>query len=259
VKTRTIKTAAAIIGMAAGLAAVAPVSAMADTTTTNPAVTAPPVQGTGARHVALNVDTVTGMFHGAVPAGAVQGACAVTHHFMQGQTVVFRMWGTAADGTPLVGPNATDGGNVASAVVTIQLPGGGTQSIPMSYASHPSGASYWTGAWATSASTPTGTVNYTVSVTTNAVNAVVTTVPQTTYTITYKKVHKKVWVKINGHRHAVKVTIRKAYKTAVTKQVQQVVTPAIPGETATYSSSALPDLPDTALTIVSSGTAPTGW
>jgi hypothetical protein len=265
VNTQKIKTAAAVVGMTAGLVAAAPVTASAatarDATTTNPAVTAPPLQSaTATGNVQVNVDTVNQAFHGTVPSGSVQGSCGITSHFMQGQGVVFRMWGTGADGTPLTGPNATNGGTVASAVVNIQLPGGGTKTVNLSYGQHGSGAtaaSFWTGLWSTSTATPTGTVNYTVTVQTYDVPPVTKTVDQTTVKVVYKKVPRTVYVKVHGRRHAVKIKVRKAFKHSVTTQVQQVVTPGIPGPTGTFSSSA--SLVDSPLTIIATGTPPTSW
>ncbi len=263
-KSINIKTAAAVVGLSAALVAVAPGSASAATaqdTTTNPAVTGPPLQSvTSTGNVIVNVDTVSQAFHGTLPAGAVQGSCGLTSHFVQGQGIVFRVWGTGADGTPLTGPNAKNIGTVKSAVVNISLPGGGTQSVQLNYGTHGSGAtaaSFWTGLWSTSSATPVGTVNYTVTVQTYDVPPVTKTVNKTTYKVLHRRIRRTVHVRVNGRMRAVKITVKQPVVKKVIRQVQQIVTPGVVGPSGTFSSSS--SLTDSPLTILPAGTAPTSY
>lgn len=119
------------------------------TTTTAPVVT-PPIQGAGAHHIVIYVDTVTG---GGTPKPA--GTCLEENQFVQGQLVVFRMWAddSSAGGLPVTGKNAE------AAYVTI--PGKGK--LPLTYASDRGSPSYWEVPWST-AGYPVGTVNFTVTV-----------------------------------------------------------------------------------------------
>ncbi len=182
-RTLNIKAAVAIAGLTAGLAAAVPVAASAATATTDPSVTGPAAQGNTPRHVTLAVDTVSADFHGKAANGQVAGTCEVSHYFQQGQAVVFRFWGTAANGLPLEGPNSKTVGNVKSASVKIQLPGGGSTTEQFAYGTHGAGKSYWTASWQT---TPkiSGTVNYVVTVKTLPVPAVRKTVNGKTKVVT---------------------------------------------------------------------------
>ncbi|MGD0084532.1 MAG: hypothetical protein ABSD78_15255 [Acidimicrobiales bacterium] len=149
---------AATVGVAAAAAAIASASPAASshpaaaTTTT----TTPPIQGTGTHKLFFYVDTITG---GGSPAPAA--GCAMTNLFVQGQVVVFRMFGVHV---PTGGTDLTPA-TVSAAFVTI--PGRATN-IPMVWGSHGT-ASYWTAAWTTSKVTSIGVVNFTVTVVTKAV------------------------------------------------------------------------------------------
>jgi hypothetical protein len=136
------------------------------TTTTGPTTTTtlgPPIQGTGALPMYLNVDTVVGSRSPAgVPTPAV--GCAMTNEFILGQMVVFRMSGVnvATGGTPLTPKN------VVSANVVI--PGVSTP-VPMSYGNHGTVA-FWTAGWSTVGYPTLGVVNFQIVVKTAAVKAV---------------------------------------------------------------------------------------
>ncbi|MGC9221694.1 MAG: hypothetical protein ACP5H2_10155 [Solirubrobacteraceae bacterium] len=155
--------AGALVGLAAvaGIGAALPAASTAavkhaGTTTTSTTVTAPPVQGRAPKQIAMYVDTVIGA--GSTMTG-VEAACSITSEFVQGQTVVFRMWGNDGytGGTPLTQAN------VASATVTLPVAGGGTQQEALAYGAHGTVA-YWTYGWKTSSSTPTGVIPFTITV-----------------------------------------------------------------------------------------------
>jgi hypothetical protein len=136
------------------------------TTTTGPTTTTtlgPPIQGTGALPMYLNVDTVVGSRSPAgVPSPAV--GCAMTNEFILGQMVVFRMSGVnvATGGTPLTPKN------VVSANIVIP---GVTAPLPMAYGNHGTVA-FWTAGWSTVGYPTLGVVNFQIVVKTAAVKAV---------------------------------------------------------------------------------------
>ncbi len=130
-------------------------------TTTTPIT--PPIQGFGPRHLYFYVDTVVASGSpGTTGPGAVEAGCSMQGTFVQGQTVVFRMYGVDVDtgGQPLTSLN------VASAYVYIP----GVGNIPLSYGHDP----YWTAAWKTTGYSY-GVVNFVVHVTTDPVPATATT------------------------------------------------------------------------------------
>jgi hypothetical protein len=199
-----------------GLSLTASEVAMADTTTTTtstPTTTttlAPPVQGPGPINIAFQVDTVQGSSSTSIkpPVG-----CAQTNEFYVGQQVVFRMSAVnvAAGGVPITGANA-------SAVINIP---GVTTPINMNYGNHGT-AAFWTGAWKTGGYPTMGIVHFTITVTAQAVPAVTKVV----------KVKTRVVVRQNG-----KPVVRNGkvlYRT-VLKNKTVVVTPAVAGQSATYS------------------------
>ena len=99
-------------------------------TTTTTQLSTPPIQGAGAHHIVIYVDTVTG---GGTPKPLAD--CLEENQFAQGQLVVFRMW---ADDSS-AGGLAVNGSNAEAAYVTI--PGQGR--LPMKYASDRGSPSYW--------------------------------------------------------------------------------------------------------------------
>jgi hypothetical protein len=113
-------------------------------------VSTPPIQGAGAHHIVIYLDTVTG---GGTPKPVAD--CLEQNQFVQGQLVVFRMWAddSSAGGLPVTGSNAE------AAYVTI--PGQGK--LSMKYASDRGSPSYWEVPWS-SKGYPVGTVNFTITV-----------------------------------------------------------------------------------------------
>jgi hypothetical protein len=132
-----------------GLVGLAASPGAAQTTTTTP-VSTPPIQGAGAHHIVIYVDTVTG---GGTPKPVAD--CLEENQFVQGQLVVFRMW---ADDSS-AGGLAVTGTNAEAAYVTI--PGQGK--LALKYASDRGSPSYWEVPWSTKGY-PVGTVNFTVTV-----------------------------------------------------------------------------------------------
>ncbi len=151
-------TAAASVLAPLGAFALAPSSVAgaatkhASTTTTTPA---PPIQSNNKHALFLYVDTVQGSSGTPKPSAP----CQMTNLFVQGQQVVFRMWGVdvAAGGTPLTTQN------VQSAWVYV--PGKGK--IPLDYGTHGT-VSYWTAAFGTTGY-PLGVVDFHVTVVTKPV------------------------------------------------------------------------------------------
>lgn len=114
--------------------------------------TLPPPYGAANKHpLFIDVDTVQGT--GGTPKPAV--GCSMTNLFVQGQLVVFRMWGVDVT----TGGNALTEKNVLKAYVTI--PGVATP-IPLVYGAHGT-TSFWAAPWSTTGY-PLGIVNFTVTV-----------------------------------------------------------------------------------------------
>jgi len=159
------------------------VSGASTTTTTTP--TAPPFQS-GNRFLSVNVDTVMG----AGSPGSVGAGCYMTNNFIQGQTVVFRMWGVDNNtGGPLTGSPLTTA-NVQNVVIK-DLPG--VSPDPQMIYNTRDG--YFTFGWKTSTATATGIVPFKVTVTLAPTKA------------TYKIVK----VKVGGKLTRVKVVARAAH------------------------------------------------
>lgn len=159
------------------------VSGASTTTTTTP--TAPPFQS-GNRYLSVSVDTVMG----AGSPGAVGAGCYMTNNFVQGQTVVFRMWGIDNNtGRPLTGSPLTNA-NVQSAVIR-DLPG--VSPDPQMVYNTRDG--YFTFGWKTTTATATGIVPFKVTV---------------TLALT-KATYKIVTVKVGGKSTRVKVVARAAH------------------------------------------------
>ena len=169
----------------------------AATTTT----VAPPFV-TGNKWLTVNVDTVMGF-----GSPGATGGCYLSNNFIQGQTVVFRMWGIDnMTGKPLIGdPSPTSplkGSNVQSVVIK-DLPGV-SPNPQMSYSTRDG---FFNFGWDTTKATPTGVVPFKVIVTLKPVPA------------TYKTI--KVMVK------------------GVMKTKRVIKTPAIPSKGYAYSQSSL--------------------
>ncbi len=156
----------------------------------------------GNKWLSVNVDSVMG----AGSPGAT-GVCYVANTYIQGQTVVFRMWGIDnLTGKPLLGDaspaSPTKGSNVQSVVIK-DLPG----VSPNPQMTWNARDGYFTYGWVTSKSTPTGVVPFKVIVTLKPVPA------------TYKMVK----VMVNG----------------VSKNKKVINTPAIPAKGYAYAESSL--------------------
>lgn len=220
---KRLMTSVAIGAMALGtVTSLGSAVASADTTTTTAAPTTtttvapttttlgPPIQGMTPLNLAFQVDTVQGSSSTSIkpPVG-----CAQTNEFYVGQQVVFRMAAAnvAAGGIAITGANAT---------AQVIIPGVATP-ITMGYGNHGTVA-FWTGAWKTGGYPTMGVVAFKIVVTTIAVPAVT------------KKVSaiKQVPVLVKG-----KKVVRNGR--VVTKSVRYVktvvVTPAVPGQSATYT------------------------
>ena len=117
---------------------------------------APPYTAANKHRLFVDVDTVQGTGGNPKPSAP----CSMTNLFVQGQQVVFRMWGVDVT----TGGNALTNENVAQAYVTIP---GVSSPIPLAYGTHGT-SSYWTGAWSTTGY-PVGAVNFTVTVITKPV------------------------------------------------------------------------------------------
>jgi hypothetical protein len=171
----------------------------------------------------LYVDTIvaSGAYSKAI--APVYGGCQITNEFLVGQTIVFRAFGYAADGTPLTPLN------VSSATVTVQ---GVAAPIVMSFANHgvtntlqgTDGVAFWTAPLVTGSTgyTTLGLIPYTVTFKTIAVPAVTKKVPATRWVV-LRRAGKVVHV--NGK---VVYVIQKYMKTVV-------VTPAVAGATGTFT------------------------
>lgn len=169
----------------------------AATTTT----VAPPFV-TGNRWLSVNVDTVMGS-----GSPGATGVCYLANTFIQGQTVVFRMWGIDnMTGKPLLGdasPVAPIKGSNVQSVVIKDLPG----VRPNPQMAYNTRDGYFTYGWVTTKATPTGVVPFKVIVTLKPVPA------------TYKTVR----VMVNG----------------VMKNKKVIKTPAIPAKGYAYAESSL--------------------
>jgi hypothetical protein len=179
--------------------------------------------------IPLYVDTIVASGNYAKAIAPIYGGCQITNEFLVGQTVVFRAFGYAQDGTPLTPAN------VSSATVTIQ---GVTTPLAMSFANHGvtntinsptvggngDGVAFWTAALATGGTgyTTLGLIPYTVTFKTIAVPAVTKKVNATKWVL-LRKAGKVVHV--NGHV----VYVAQKYKKTVT------VTPAVAGATGTFT------------------------
>ncbi|MBW4029950.1 MAG: hypothetical protein HIU57_04630 [Acidobacteria bacterium] len=159
------------------------VASASTTTTTTP--TAPPFQS-GNRYLSVNVDTVMG----SGSPGSVGAGCYLANNFVQGQTVVFRMWGIDNNtGRPLTGSPLT-AANVQSVVIK-DLPGV-SPNPPMIYNTRDG---YFTFGWKTSTATATGIVPFKVTVTLAPTKAT----------------YKIVTVKVGGKLTRVRVVARAAH------------------------------------------------
>ena len=182
---RRIFTHAAVAALALSGVSFIGVGVASASTTTTTAPVAPPFQS-GNRYLSVNVDTVMG----AGSPGSVGAGCYMTNNFIQGQTVVFRMWGIDNNtGGPLTGSPLTNA-NVQSVVIK-DLPGV-TPAPQMIYNTRDG---YFTFGWKTSAATATGIVPFKVTVTLAPTKA------------TYKIVK----VKVGGKMTRVKVVARAAH------------------------------------------------
>jgi hypothetical protein len=188
-----------------------------------------PVQTvTGLSAIPLYVDTIvaSGPAKGS-PIYPIYGGCQITNEFLVGQTVVFRVFGYAADGTPLTPAN------VSSATVTVQ---GVTTPLVMSFANHGvtnttnsptgtgDGVAFWTAPLVTGGTgyTTLGLIPYTVTFHTILVPAVT------------KKVSATEWVLLRKKGKVVHVSGKAVY---VAKKYMKtvIVTPAVPGATGTFT------------------------
>jgi hypothetical protein len=167
----------------------------AATTTT----VAPPFV-TGNKWLTVNVDNVMGNGSPGVTSG-----CYLANSFIQGQTVVFRMWGIDnLTGKPLIGdplPTTPIKGSNVQSVVIKDLPG----VLPNPQMVYNTRDGYYTYGWFTTKTTPTGVVPFKVIVTLKPVPA------------TYKTIK----VMVNG----------------VSKTKKVIKTPAIPAKGYAYSQS----------------------
>jgi hypothetical protein len=156
------------------------------------------------------------------PLYPVYGGCQITNEFLVGQTIVFRAFGYAADGSPLTPLN------VSSATVTIQ---GVTTPLTLGFANHGAssqtngnGAAFWTAPLVTGGTgyVTLGLIPYTVTFKTIAVAAVT------------KKVAATKWVVVKKKGRAVKLSGKLVYR-AVNYTKTVVVTPAVAGATGTFT------------------------
>ncbi len=178
-----------------------------------------PVQGTPTAPISLYVDTI--LASGATGALAPEfgAGCEITNEFIVGQTIVFRVYGNdwSLGGAPLTPVN------VSSADVVIS---GVTTPLALAYGNH-GGVAFWTAALATGTAKgdydTLGIIPYEVTFNTISVPAVTKVVTMTKLVPTIKNGKKVVR---NGHV----VTHRVSYKKTV------VVTPAVPGASATFQS-----------------------
>ncbi len=197
--TRIVAGAMAMGSVAAvGVGTAGASSPSAASTTT----TAAPPFVSGNRWLSVNVDNVMGF-----GSPGATGGCYEANSYLQGQTVVFRMWGIDnLTGKPLVGdpsPTAPIKGSNVQSVVIKDLPGVAVNPM-MTYSTRDG---FFTYGWLTTKATPVGVVPFKVIVTLKPVPAT----------------YKMVMVNVNG----------------VMKSKKVVKTPAIPAKGYAYSQSAL--------------------
>jgi hypothetical protein len=193
-----IAAGAMVIGSVAMFGATESGASTSKATTTTTAAPAPPFVS-GNKWLSVNVDTVMG-----TGSPGVTGGCFLANSFIQGQTVVLRMWGIDnLTGKPLTGDPSPatplKGSNVQSVVIK-DLPG--VPNTPMTYSTRDG---YFTFGWFTTKATPTGVVPFKVIVTLKAVPAT----------------YKTITVTVNG----------------VSKTKKVINTPAIPAKGYAYSES----------------------
>jgi hypothetical protein len=183
-----------------------------------------PVQTvTGLSPLPLYVDTIVGSGHYVTAIAPIYGGCQITNEFLVGQTIVFRAFGSAQDGTPLTPLN------VSSATVTVQ---GVSTPLTMSFGNHGAtnttqgtdGVAFWTAALFTGGTgySTLGLIPYTVTFKTIAVPAVT------------KKVPAIKWVLLRKAGKVVHVNGKVVY-TAVKYTKTVIVTPAVAGATGTFT------------------------
>jgi len=167
-----------------------------------------PVQGSQGP-IALYVDTIVAS---GSPDIAIGAGCEIQNEFYVGQTIVFRVYGNDYG----LGGAVLTAQNVSSATVTIA--GYSGSPLTLSYGNH-GGVSFWTAPLKTGTGfyNTLGVISYKVTFNTIAVPAV------TKVVTAYKNVVKVV----KGVRKVVRVSYKKTI----------VVTPAVPGETGTFTSS----------------------
>lgn len=183
-----------------------------------------PVQSvTGLSPLPLYVDTIVASGKYATAIAPIYGGCQITNEFLVGQTIVFRAYGYALDGTPLT-PR-----NVSSATVTVQ---GVATPLTMSFANHgvtntiqgTDGTAFWTAPLFTGGTgySTLGLIPYTVTFKTIAVPAVT------------KKVAAIKWVVLRKAGKVVHVKGKLVY-IAVKYMKTVIVTPAVAGATGTFT------------------------
>jgi hypothetical protein len=183
-----------------------------------------PVQSvTSLSPLPLYVDTIVASGKYATTIAPVYGGCQITNEFLVGQTIVFRAYGYAANGTPLTPLN------VSSATVTVQ---GVSTPLTMAFANHgvtnttqgSDGVAFWTAPLATGGTgyNTLGLIPYTVTFKTIAVAAVTKKVPATK------------WVLVRKAGKVVHVNGNVVYK-AVKYMKTVIVTPAVAGATGTFT------------------------
>lgn len=194
------------------------------TATAYPVDVAVPVQTvTGLSPLPLYVDTIVASGNYVTAIAPIYGGCQITNEFLLGQTIVFRAYGYAQDGTPLTPVN------VSSATVTVQ---GVSTPITMSFANHGAantvegtdGVAFWSAPLATGGTgySTLGLIPYTVTFKTIAVPAVTKKVPATK------------WVVLRKAGKAVHVNGKLVY-VAVKYTETVIVTPAVAGATGTFT------------------------
>lgn len=170
----------------------------------------------------LYVDTIVASGNYSKSIAPQYGGCQITNEFMVGQTIVFRAYGWDSLGAPMTPLN------VSSATVTIQ---GVAKPLTMSFGNHGAssqpggiGAAFWTAPLFTGGTNyaTLGLIPYTVTFQTIAVPAVTKQVLATKWVL-LKRAGKTVFV---NHK-AVYVLVK--YRKTI------IVTPAIPGATATFT------------------------